>query len=379
MASERNVTLLLASPALDAPPGADTRMTAYSRDQVWFWLAFGLCIAIPGLFLLVRLYTKLVIVRKLDEADSFILLGYPFIIAEAIVGRFMVKYGAGQHQWQVTLAQLYEQLHYMNIAEIVYCPAIFAVKMAILVQYLRMFAPNRTVNRTMFFGAWFMIAACFIFYTIVMFWTIFYCTPRPMIWNKLTPGGHCHDHGPIVISSGIFNMVSDVVILLLPTSSLWRLRVPLGRKIAISLLFATGLLACGASVMRIVFTIKIAPKISEADVSFHGLWIGLWSEAEITLGFICACALSLPKLMQAKRKQISEAFSFISIPWSTIKTYVGSEKSTSTDSTGRTGTRSTIPRSRRRQGKEEDEVFVLQSFHFESLEESIAKERDADH
>jgi hypothetical protein len=130
----------------------------------------------------------------------------------------------------------------MNTAEVIYCPLSFIVKMAILLQYLRLFAPSRQLNKTMWYGAWATIAACFCFYTVFMFWTMFYCRPRQMIWNKLTPGGKCHDHGPIVISQGAFNMTSDIVILLLPTSSLWQLKVPLGRKIVITLLFATGLL-----------------------------------------------------------------------------------------------------------------------------------------
>lgn len=63
-----------------------------------------------------------------------------------------------------------------------------------------------------------------------------------MIWFKLIPGGKCHDVDDIILSQGAFNMASDVVILLLPTSSLWQLNVPLAKKVCITLLFAMGLL-----------------------------------------------------------------------------------------------------------------------------------------
>lgn len=129
----------------------------------------------------------------------------------------------------------------MNTAEVVYCPLSFLVKMAILLQYLRLFAPSRQLNQVMWYGAWSTAAACFCFYTIFMFWTLFYCTPRQKIWNTFVEG-KCHDHGAIVISQGVFNMASDIVILLLPTRTLWQLQVPLARKIVITLLFATGLL-----------------------------------------------------------------------------------------------------------------------------------------
>lgn len=76
--------------------------------------------------------------------------------------------------------------------------------------------------------------------------------------------------------------------------------------------------------MRIIYTIKIAPVISMTDVSHNALFIGLWTEAEVALGFIVACSLCLPKLIQAKRKHFSRAFSYVSSPFSTIRSTVRS-------------------------------------------------------
>jgi hypothetical protein len=169
----------------------------------------------------------------------------------------MVKWGAGVHQWQITLNQLFNQLYvglpldvnfvlltssqWANVAQIIYCPLSFVVKMAILMQYLRLFAPSRSGNKFMWYGAWGTIVATFIVYTFFTFWTMFYCRPRRMIWDKLTPGGKCYDVNDIILSQGAFNMASDVFILFLPTFSLWQLNVPLARKMFITLLFATGL------------------------------------------------------------------------------------------------------------------------------------------
>jgi hypothetical protein len=85
--------------------------------------------------------------------------------------------------------------------------------------------------------------------------------------------------------------------------------------------------------MRIVFTIKIAPVIGEADVSHNGLFIGLWTEAEVALGFIVACALCLPKLVQVKGKRVRSALSYASSPWSALTSR--SRKSASFNSSGR--------------------------------------------
>lgn len=89
--------------------------------------------------------------------------------------------------------------------------------------------------------------------------------------------------------------------------------------------------------MRIAFTMKIAPVISEADVSHNGLFIGLWTEAEVSLGFIVACALCLPKLVQVKGKRFRNALSYASSPWSSLtsrsrKSTISSRKSTQSGS-----------------------------------------------
>jgi hypothetical protein len=114
--------------------------------------------------------------------------------------------------------------------------------MAVLLQYLRLFAPSRSANKIMWYGAWSTITTCLIVYTFFTFWTAFYCTPRRKIWDKLTPGGKCYDATDIITTQGAFNVAIDIIILALPTSSLWQLDIPLVRKVFIMLLFATGLL-----------------------------------------------------------------------------------------------------------------------------------------
>ncbi|KAF1928618.1 uncharacterized protein M421DRAFT_5081 [Didymella exigua CBS 183.55] len=287
-------------------------MTAEGPDQIWFLVAAIVCIAIPGLFLMLRVYTRLVIVRCLEPADYFLFLAFPLIVTEIAVGYHMVTWGAGVHQWQITLDQLFNQLY------IIYCPLSFAVKMAILMQYLRLFAPLRSDNKFMWYGAWATIVATFVVYTFFTFWTMFYCKPRRMIWDKLTPGGKCHDVNHIILSQGAFNMASDFVILFLPTLSLWQLNVPLARKVFITSLFATGLIACIASAMRIWFTLNISASLAEADVSWNGLFIGIWTALEVSLVFVVACTLCLPKLIQAKGKKFRVALSYVSTPFSAI-------------------------------------------------------------
>jgi hypothetical protein len=85
------------------------------------------------------------------------------------------------------------------------------------------------------------MSVCAVFYTITTLLTILACTPREKIWNKLYVGGHCMNYRAIIMSTAIFNIISDLAILLLPVQAVWKLQIPIRRKVAISLLFGTRL------------------------------------------------------------------------------------------------------------------------------------------
>jgi hypothetical protein len=129
----------------------------------------------------------------------------------------------------------------MNIGEAVWCPCVFFIKTAIVLQYLTIFCPTRTLNRFVFFGGWSIIVAMFLFYFINIFLTLFICNPREKIWNDLVQGT-CMNYNYLGVASAILNIASDFAILLLPVRSLWQLRITRKKKLIIFMLFATGLL-----------------------------------------------------------------------------------------------------------------------------------------
>ena len=65
--------LLLTFPAMvdekSIPPGADRTMTVDGPDQIWFLVVAILCISFSGIFLMIRVYTKLAVVRSFELAD----------------------------------------------------------------------------------------------------------------------------------------------------------------------------------------------------------------------------------------------------------------------------------------------------------------------
>ncbi len=131
---------------------------------------------------------------------------------------------------------------WVYVIEIVYAPTIFLVKAAILLQYLRLFAPSKSINPFMWYSARSIIVITGIYYTISTFLTIFACSPRDAIWNPLITDSKCLHNNTIVLITCLFNIISDIIILMLPARAVWKLRIPTSNKVKLVLLFAIGLL-----------------------------------------------------------------------------------------------------------------------------------------
>ncbi|KAF2020602.1 hypothetical protein BU24DRAFT_487188 [Aaosphaeria arxii CBS 175.79] len=317
---------LLDGPALEAPPGVTVHLTRTSPEQKWYFVCVPLFTIIPGIFILLRLYTGLKIVRKLGWADYFLLLAFVIFTVSLGLARFTVHYGAGVHLWNLRVSDYIKQLFWLDISEALYCPCIFLIKTAIVLQYLQIFVPSRTGNEVMFYGGWGTIVAMFIFYTVTLLLLFIYNT-KGKIRDDYYERRKVTHYDPSIIASAAFNIVSDLVVLLLPVRAVWKLRINAKKKAGIIILFGTGLLATLASGMRILYMIRLLHQGEYRDTSYELARMGLWSWAEIALGIIVACTLSLPKLFRAKSKELSVVLSAVSRPFQSIRSAFGSHVS----------------------------------------------------
>lgn len=215
------------------------------------------------------------------------------------------------------------------------------LKTALVLQYLEILAPNRTVNPFVWWGSWTIISTTVVFFTTTFLLTIFNCMPRAKIWNPELPG-RCIDPKPVIDSTSGFNIASDVAILMLPVKSVWHMRISLRKKISIILLFSTGLMyvtrclivgqgrglmrssACAAAATRVYFIKLIQQQGGKVDWTYYTGWIIICSGAEITLGIMIASGLTFPKLWKHHRAGISDFLSSISQHWSIDRLFLGS-------------------------------------------------------
>ncbi|EAT85923.1 hypothetical protein SNOG_07272 [Parastagonospora nodorum SN15] len=97
--------------AADPPPGSQGKLGTASDALVWYQVCAVLCTTVPGLFVLLRLYTKVFIVRKTDLTDYFVVLAFLAFIPMIAIGRVMFGAGAGMHQWNIRNDDLYNILY----------------------------------------------------------------------------------------------------------------------------------------------------------------------------------------------------------------------------------------------------------------------------
>jgi hypothetical protein len=120
----------------------------------------------------------------------------------------------------------------------------FLVKLAILLQFMRIFVPLHQRN-WMFWICHAVIWFNFIYFIIFVFLVIFHCRPMTKGWTtKFYPEieGSCLDLRAPYIAGAAINAASDLLIVILPQPLIWNLQLSSKRKIGLCAIFLVGLL-----------------------------------------------------------------------------------------------------------------------------------------
>ncbi|KAI4185162.1 MAG: hypothetical protein LQ348_004418 [Seirophora lacunosa] len=134
-----------------------------------------------------------------------------------------------------------------------------------------------------------------VFYVACIFAVLFICNPRAALWKPDVGLVHCHDQRTVRIASAAVNGISDVAILVIPISVVWRLQMQRKKKLRAIAVLASGLFGCAAGVVRIaLITKEFTVQSWNNDQTWNAYPVILWSYAEISLGIICGCMTAVP-------------------------------------------------------------------------------------
>ena len=126
-------------------------------------------------------------------------------------------------------------------------------KLSILTLYIRIF-----VTRTFRAVALVVALVCVAWCIGGMVPTIFLCHTLAKEWDVTDPGG-CHNPEATFMAVTISNLLTDVIVLVLPVAAVWNLKLSLRHRLIVSGIFLVGGLACVASLLRIITQSHVAP------------------------------------------------------------------------------------------------------------------------
>lgn len=173
---------------------------------------------------------------------------------------------------------------------VLYVPAVTLPKLVILAYFLRIFVskPSRV--------------ACYVVATITIIvafinipLSIWQCSPPDFAWDPKIAGGHCAISVQAHLRYGSLpNIVTDVVMIILPLPVVWGLKMSTRNKISLTITFLVSSIGLIASIVRFVEFIATG---AFDDGTWASVSLVVWSCVEAGFYLIAACLLALPKLL----------------------------------------------------------------------------------
>lgn len=172
-----------------------------------------------------------------------------------------------------------------------YVTLIWALKACLLCYYNRITLGLRQQK----FVKWTGIACVFAYAGVLgAIWG--HCTPLHKHWQVVPyPGDQCTHAVANYLTLVVFNIVTDVAILAIPVPLLWKVRLPVGRKIAIGVLLCSGVFIIVASLLRCILSLQSIDGINVSTI---------WAIRETFVGIIAVNAGAIKPLF-SKAKWLS--------------------------------------------------------------------------
>jgi hypothetical protein len=173
--------------------------------------------------------------------------------------------------------------------QIYYKLTINLTKASIVLLYHRIFTP-----RPFRFACIILIGTIGIFMVTLTGLTVFQCQPVNKSWIRNAPGT-CLDHLMLWRVNAIYNIMSDIIIILLPFPVLRSLGLPTAQFLGLALIICCGIFVIVTAILRYT-TLDAAGHAP--DPTAGTLTSTVWTQAEAFVAVVCACLPMLRVLLQ---------------------------------------------------------------------------------
>ncbi|KAF2641565.1 hypothetical protein P280DRAFT_426256 [Massarina eburnea CBS 473.64] len=267
----------LNKPIVPAPVGyvVDLENPQRRGEDIIAWAGIvGMVIATA--LLIIRAYTKVVLVKKITSDDWCLLMSWIF----SIPVQFLITYRApagliGIHAWELTGHQLNTVAKITLTTTVLYSPALAFAKLSFLCLYLNL-NPGKGFRTGVYLTMLVVIGSC----VSIVFSLLLACRPFAKNIDVTVREGQCLNKAALYIATGVLNMITDIMVLILPIPMVLGLKMAKSRKIMVILLFSVGSITCITSAVRVAL---LPPMLYSKDSSWDTVYPSLWILIEASL------------------------------------------------------------------------------------------------
>ncbi|KAK8062670.1 hypothetical protein PG997_014767, partial [Apiospora hydei] len=227
--------------------------------------------AIVFVFLLLRIYTRVICVASYGVDDHFFLIAFLLMVASDVVITVAVGKGFGRDDLDEDTK--YNTIFWRDVGQSNALVATAAAKASVGFFMIRLvIARWQKVLISMAMGA--LGAICILM--AIFTWAA--CTPVEFSWDDRIPGGTCINTVPLGVAMGLGTVFIDLMFALLPWNFVWKLNMSRKDKLIIAGSLSLGLLAAVAGIIRITYVRGVREVVYDMII---------WSQVEISVTMIC--------------------------------------------------------------------------------------------
>ncbi|OAA46675.1 Pth11-like protein [Beauveria brongniartii RCEF 3172] len=269
---------------LMAPPDGVTPDFDNPRQNRWLqhYLAFGIGGPLALAFLCQRYYTKLYLSKGLQIDDAFMFLGWIMSVAtQAILTYSIAQDGMCAHAWEMSLERFERYSIFVYVAAPVYQLCNGFTKLSLLCIYLQL-SPQRCFRLV----TWLSIVLVALYTVTIAVIMLFHCSPVRKAFDLRIQTGACLDAGILYMATAVSNILTDVMLFLLPTPMVLRLEMDRAQKMGAIAIFGIASATVATSIVRLVY---LPATLRSTDPSWDAAPANVWTFVEGNLFVICGC------------------------------------------------------------------------------------------
>ncbi|EPS40763.1 hypothetical protein H072_5350 [Dactylellina haptotyla CBS 200.50] len=271
-----------------SPIPLDPAFAAETRQPLFYGITFSLLV-LSLIVVSLRFFCRAVLIKKVGLDDWLILVGLIFAWVFGIFNHFHISFGIGKHIELFDFNDLIPFFKYWYSYQLLYPIILLPTKLSILAFY-KGISPQKHYQ----IAVWATVALVVVYTISVFFVYVFECPNPSTAWSLTFPTG-CMNLSVLYYATASGNILTDIVILILPIPVLLTVQIQKRKRIALVGIFFIGFIAVFASISRI-WAIWLFQ--NSKDNTWESIFILIFSNIEINVAIITASAPPLRPLFK---------------------------------------------------------------------------------